>query len=285
MNTNDGLLVCKTCGTQFDVPASQPLNGCRICDDPRQYVPPSGQAWTSLARARGEFSNHWVQDSVDNRGFGIGQRAFLLEASEGNVLWDCIALLDGPTVDFIHSKGGLKAICISHPHFYTTHLDWAKTFDCPVYIAAEDEEWCCRADVEGYRRLIKGTTEALTGGITAVKLGGHFPGSLVLHWENKLFIADTFIAVPSGKYHINRLPGTSSFAFMWSYPNMIPLGPQIMHQMWTRLKQFGFDTTFGAFAGNEIRSKDVKKRVLKSMKIQTRAEGYTEHALLAEADD
>ena len=30
----------------------------------------------------------------------------------------------------------------------------------------------------------------------AVVLGGHFPGSLVLHWENKLFIADTFITVP-----------------------------------------------------------------------------------------
>jgi glyoxylase-like metal-dependent hydrolase (beta-lactamase superfamily II) len=33
-------------------------------------------------------------------------------------------------------------------------------------------------------------------GITAIKTGGHFDGSLVLHWEKKLFIADTIVTVP-----------------------------------------------------------------------------------------
>ena len=33
-------------------------------------------------------------------------------------------------------------------------------------------------------------------GVTAVKAGGHFDGSLVLHWEKKLFVADTLMAVP-----------------------------------------------------------------------------------------
>ena len=41
-----------------------------------------------------------------------------------------------------------------------------------------------------------GTTEEVLPGITAIKTGGHFPGSLVLHWEKKLFIADTIVTVP-----------------------------------------------------------------------------------------
>ena len=47
--------------------------------------------------------------------FGIGQRAFLVVTKRGNVLWDCISLLDQGTVDFIKKLGGLRAIAISHP--------------------------------------------------------------------------------------------------------------------------------------------------------------------------
>ena len=60
-----------------------------------------------------------------------------------------------------------------------------------MYIAAEDEEWTVRPDTDGVRRLIQGQIEEIAEGVTAIKCGGHFPGSLVLHWENKLFIADT----------------------------------------------------------------------------------------------
>lgn len=128
--------------------------------------------------------------------FGIGERCFLLQTDHGNVLWDLITWLDDDTVQYIGDRGGLKAIVISHPHFYTTHLHWAKVFDCPVYIAAEDEAWTSRPDEEGRRRLIKGTSEEIVPGVTAVKLGGHFPGSLVLNWDKKLFIADTLLTVP-----------------------------------------------------------------------------------------
>lgn len=34
-------------------------------------------------------------------------------------------------------------------------------------------------------------------------------------------IADTFQIVPSGLYHVNRPPGTVSYAFLWSYPNLV----------------------------------------------------------------
>ena len=43
-----------------------------------------------------------------------------------------------------------------------------------------------------------GTWEEVLPGVTAIKTGGHFPGSLVLHWQRKLFIADTIVTVPVG---------------------------------------------------------------------------------------
>jgi len=86
---------------------------------------------------------------------------------------------------------------ISHPHYYTTHNLWAKIFGCPVYLAAEDKEWLCREDPQG-RVFIEGNEKEVVKGVTAVKVGGHFPGSLVLHWEDRLFIADSFVTVPVG---------------------------------------------------------------------------------------
>ena len=38
--------ICVTCGTQFAPSPKKPAR-CPICDEPRQFVPPSGQAWTT----------------------------------------------------------------------------------------------------------------------------------------------------------------------------------------------------------------------------------------------
>lgn len=138
--------------------------------------------------------NEIKQDEVDGRiwsifsspQFAIGQRALLVETESGNVLWDCISLLDADTIAFIKSRGGLKAIAISHPHFYSTHLEWAREFDCPVYLAEEDQEWINREDEDGHRRLVSGLALEILPGVNIVKLGGHFPGSSALHWNNNL---------------------------------------------------------------------------------------------------
>lgn len=52
----------------------------------------------------------------------IGQTAYLVRTPEGNVLWDCITYLDDETVEAIKGLGGVKAIAISHPHFFSTHV-------------------------------------------------------------------------------------------------------------------------------------------------------------------
>jgi hypothetical protein len=86
----------------------------------------------------------------------------------------------------------------------------------------------------------------------------------------------------SGLYHIDRQPGTTSYSFMWSIPNMIPLPPSEIEQIWRRVEPFEWEETYGAFHGRDIKGKgkDVKRRMLESMKIQVRNEGYDKHPLL-----
>ncbi|CAD6594018.1 MAG: hypothetical protein ASARMPRED_008372 [Alectoria sarmentosa] len=312
MHANE-LPICTACGSQFDADDSILPEHCQICDDPRQFVPASGQSWTTLTELKASHKNKWLQDSKDPHvwsiwtepkvglassnviahrqaadwmpsKFGIGQRCFLLETEAGNVLWDMIALLDESTIEFINSKGGLKAIVISHPHYYTTYTTWAQAFKCPVYMSADDQKWLCQKPPTAQTlRLVSGhagTAEQIVPGVTAIKTGGHFPGSLVLHWEKKLFIADTIVTVPSAHTPHPRPPNQTSYSFQWSIPNMIPLPPSEMLNIWRAIEPYGFDTTHGAFGGMDVRDQGLKARMLESMKIQTRGEGWERHEML-----
>jgi glyoxylase-like metal-dependent hydrolase (beta-lactamase superfamily II) len=211
-------------------------------------VPKTGQAWTTLLELKEgdehlnkcvpfpsdpRFINIWTEPKVS-----IGQRCILIRTPAGNVLWDCITYLDQLTIDFINGIGGLAAIVISHPHFYTTHLLWADVFKCPIYLAAVDKKWLSREDLKttlpgasepGLRRFVKAENNAIIGsdgrdtGVRALKLGGHFPGSLVALFDGRLLLADTMMVTPSGLGHWGgkgRPRGMTTFAFMWSYPNV-----------------------------------------------------------------
>jgi hypothetical protein len=39
---------------------------------------------------------------------------------KANLLWDCLSLLDGAVVEAITALGGVSAIAISHPHYYSS---------------------------------------------------------------------------------------------------------------------------------------------------------------------
>lgn len=286
------LLICTTCGTQFPTTDRKALTTCHICDDPRQFVPPAGQSFTTLAEISKTHENEFTPYEADERmisirtvpKFAIGQRAILLRTPEGNVLWDCVTLLDEETVRRVNELGGLKAIVISHPHYYSTHVEWARAFGCPVYISAEDKSWTTMSS--SHQQLITSTeTEILDTGIKAIKLGGHFPGSLVLLFASHLLIADTLVTTPSGlgKWDVDALgekrakpPGLNTFAFLWSIPNMIPLSVGEMGRMWGVLKGYEFGSTHGAFEGMDVVDEGVKGRVLESMRIQARFMGGEE---------
>ncbi|EPS40788.1 hypothetical protein H072_5338 [Dactylellina haptotyla CBS 200.50] len=121
-------------------------------------------------------------------------------------------------------------------------------------------------------------------------IGGHFPGSSILFWDQKLFVADTLNMNPTALYHFDRPKGYSSFSFMWSIINHIPLSPSEIIRMWSILKRIDFDTIYGGWQLNaktrqiirdsemdagEIREgRTVKFKILDSMCIQMRAMGH-----------
>ena len=238
--------ICTACGTQY--PESQnPPAECRICEEERQYVPPRGQSWTTLHALRGAHMNAFrahepgVTGIGSTPNFAIGQRAILLQTPQGNVLWDCIALLDEATVALINGLGGVQAIAISHPHFYTTHAEWARAFNCPVYLHAADRDWVMRPD--SCQQFFDGETKELWEGVTLIRCGGHFPGGTVLHWakgaegRGVLCSSDICTVTMDRKY----------LSFMRSYPNLIPLSANEVSGIAAALEPFAFDRIYGHY--------------------------------------
>lgn len=66
---------------------------------------------------------------------------------------------------------------------------------------------------------------------------------------------------------------------------MIPLPPDAINDIWQAIKAFEFDTTYGAFVGMDVRDEGLKGRMLGSMKIQVRGEGWEGHGILSEEVD
>lgn len=295
-------LICNTCGTQYPATDLTHRNSCFICDDPRQYVPPSGQSFTTLkdlTLSPRNYHNVFTPYPEDERlisintvpKFAIGQRAILVRTPSGkNILWDCVTYLDVATVARINNLGGLQAIVISHPHYYSTHAEWSRAFGCPVYTAARDSEW--KAITAETDKLLHAEQEAFeVEGVKVLQLGGHFPGSLVLLFDGRLLIADTLLTTPSGvgKWEVNaagekreKPRGLNTFSFMWSIPNWIPLSPDEIVRMWSVLKKYDFRSTHGAFVGQDIEDVCIRQRVLESMQIQVRHMGWVDHPFLKE---
>ena len=62
------------------------------------------------------------------------------------MLWECVSLLDDETAAAVEALGGLAAIAISHPHYYSSMVEWAHRFECPVLLHRDDAEWIMRPD-------------------------------------------------------------------------------------------------------------------------------------------
>lgn len=243
--------ICVTCATQF-APTARPPESCPICEDPRQYVGQEGQNWTSLAELRAKHQNRIDPErgavAIESEPkFAIGQRALLIEAPAGNILWDCVALIDDDTITAIKKLGGISAISISHPHYYTTVVEWSHAFDgVPVYLHAADREWVMRPDA--VIKFWEGDTHVLQPGFTLIRCGGHFEGGTVLHQEP---IADQPGALYTGDV-IQVCADRRWVSFMRSYPNMIPLRASAVRGIVEAVEPFSFDTLHGAFADDVV---------------------------------
>jgi glyoxylase-like metal-dependent hydrolase (beta-lactamase superfamily II) len=250
--------VCLACATQF--PDGPPPASCPICEDERQFVRWAGQGWTTM-RAIGE--GHRLALSEEGGllgiglepGFAIGQRALLVRTPEGCVLWDCVPLVTPEIVGLIEAAGGLRAIAISHPHYYTAMGAWSAAFGgAPIYLHADDRAHVMRPDPAIVHW--EGERCTLLPGVTLVRCGGHFAGGTVLHWAEgagSLLVGD-ILSVAQDRRHV---------AFMWSYPNYVPLGPAAVRQVAGAVEDLAYDRVYGAWTDRNIMA-DGKAAVARS---------------------
>jgi hypothetical protein len=140
---------CEQCGAQFPDSGEPPVS-CPVCEDERQFVNWKGHAWLTREELAKRHKLVWREDlgisgiGVEP-GFAIGQRALLVREPDGCVLWDCVPLLTNEAVEHIRSLGGLKAIAVSHPHYYGAVADWSEAFGgAPIYLHADDRAWITR---------------------------------------------------------------------------------------------------------------------------------------------
>ena len=238
------LPLCVTCGTQYGGARTD----CPICEDERQYVPPTGQAWTTLARLAGPShrgSVHAQGPGVLGIGcepaFAIGQRPLLIKAAGGNVLWDCQSYLDDELAALIRAEGGIRAIAVSHPHFYTTMVEWAREFDAPVHLHSADRQWVGRPDPS----LVfwDGDSHSLSDDLTLYRAGVHFAGGTVLHWTGDPDVAG---ALFTGDI-INVIPDRTHVSFLYSYPNQIPERPTAVQEAAARLAPLQYERLYGGW--------------------------------------
>jgi hypothetical protein len=250
--------LCVTCGTQYP-PAAEPPASCPICLDERQYVGHDGQRWIAPAELAAGHANRVqaLEPGLLAIGteptFAIGQRALLVDG----LLWDCVSLLDDATAEAVAAHGGLRAIAISHPHYYSAMVDWAERFDVPILLHADDAEHVMRPGprVEHWT----GERRPLWDGLELVRLGGHFAGATVCLWPGG---AGGRGALLSGD--VVAIAQDRDWAtFMWSFPNFIPLPAREVSRIRAVVKTLAFDRAYGAF-WESVMDGDAQAKVLRS---------------------
>jgi len=260
--------ICTACGMQYAGTANPPAQ-CDLCEEERQYVPLRGQTWTTfdaLAKSHpNTFRDHepGIVGIGSEPSFAIGQRALLVQTDGGNVLWDCIAPLSPEAISKIKSLGGIQAIAISHPHFYTTMVEWSRAFgDAPIHLHAADRAWVKRPDKAV--QFWDGETLKLWDGVTLIRCGGHFPGGTVLHWAGGAQGKGQGQGIVCSGDILTVATDRKWLSFMRSYPNFIPLSAREVERIGAAMAPFPFETIYGHYFDRVI-AKDAKRVLEKSV--------------------
>jgi glyoxylase-like metal-dependent hydrolase (beta-lactamase superfamily II) len=97
-------------------------------------------------------------------------------------------------------------------------------------------------------RYWEGASLEIAPGVTLVHCPGHFAGSTVLHWAAG---ADGLGALLTGD-SIMVAQDRRTVSFMYSYPNLIPLGPESVGRMTAALEPFEFERIYGGWFGKNV---------------------------------
>jgi glyoxylase-like metal-dependent hydrolase (beta-lactamase superfamily II) len=238
--------ICAACGNHYPDAEAAP-DACVICEDERQWVPPAGQRWTTLAdlSAAGHLGDvREVEPGLIGIGVdppvAIGQRALLVTTAEGNLLWDPPGFIDERVIQAVADAGGLRAVTASHPHFYGAIAEWSRAFDAEILLPEADAHWLTRPS--DAVRLWSGALSVLPG-VTLVQCGGHFTGSAVVHWADGAEGAGVLLSGDT----IFVTPGEDRVTFVRSAPNRLPLPERAVRALVDAVRPYPFDRIYGGW--------------------------------------
>jgi glyoxylase-like metal-dependent hydrolase (beta-lactamase superfamily II) len=244
--------ICTTCGVQYEESPSPPAS-CVICAEERQYIGWQGQQWTTLEGLRRDHRSRFEPEGPGLTGIGIepafaiGQRALHIRTAAGGFVWDCTSLVDDAVVTRFRALGGALAMAVSHPHFYSSMVEWSRALGgIPIYLHEADRAWVMRDDPAIV--YWGGVALDVAPGITLIHCGGHFAGSTVLHWAEG---ADGLGALLTGD-SIMVGQDRRTVSFMYSYPNLIPLDAAAVQRIVKAVAPYEFEQIYGAWTGKNV---------------------------------
>jgi glyoxylase-like metal-dependent hydrolase (beta-lactamase superfamily II) len=243
--------ICATCATQY-APSDTPPASCPVCEDDRQYVNWQGQQWTTLEALQQQYKLRIGDDdgllaiAVDGM-FAIPQRMLHLRTDAGNLLWESLGIVNDDAVRALRDAGGVDRILISHPHFYSSMVEWSEALGgVEILLHEADRSWVRRTSDR--IRFWRGDTLALSNDITLINVGAHFPGSTGIHW--KAGPRGRPVLLPGDAPHVTQ--DRKQVCFMHSVPNFTPMKPSAVRRMRHLLAPFDYDDVYGFSWGRNI---------------------------------
>jgi hypothetical protein len=242
--------ICVTCATQY-APSDMPPASCPVCEDDRQYVDWNGQQWTTHADLQKQFKLRIGDDdgllaiAVDGT-FAIPQRVLHLRTDAGNILWESLGLVTDEAVHALRNAGGVDRIVVSHPHFYSSMVEWSEALGgVEILLHEADRNWVRRPSDR--IKYWSGDLLKLSNDVTLINTAGHFDSSTALHWTTgprgrTLFSGDS--------PHVTQ--DRRQVTFMHSVPNFTPMAPSAVRRMQRVLAPFDFDDVYGYSWGRNL---------------------------------
>lgn len=137
--------VCRNCG-YWQRNLVKPID-CPICKDYRHILPSGGWSFYNVNEAKQAFPMKWEElfpglwhfwnDPVD----GIGSHSYLIQKSEGNIIFEGAAVYSDAALELISSLGGVHYASASHPHTYGALWQLQDHFDARIAMQTGDLIW------------------------------------------------------------------------------------------------------------------------------------------------
>ncbi len=169
-------------------------------------------------------------------------------------------MIDEATIARVNDLGGLRAIAISHPHYYTTMIEWSRAFDnVPILLHEADRPWVMRPD---------SCIEYWSGGRRDSSRARADSLERALRRVSSLSLA-CGCGGPrrSTRAAINRRSHESRDRQLYvELSELLPLGSTAVQQIVASLEPLAYDRLYGAFAarGHGVVKQNAKQIVARS---------------------